>query len=80
MDELKKQFEELQNIEPSIVEKPDCKEAECQTDLGAEFFEKKSSHSSKREKSFSEKHIMDNSGNNLNANSSTALGSNAIHG
>ena len=29
MDELKKQFEELQNIEPSIVEKPDCKEAEC---------------------------------------------------
>ena len=73
----------MKNKEPSVVEavKPESEERECQTDIGAEFFEKKSSHSSKRDaKSLSEKNIIDTSNNNLNANSSTALGSNAMHG
>ena len=63
--ELEKEYEELKNKEPSVVEKPESDEKECQTDIGAEFFEKKSSHSSQREKQLSEKNIQDTSNNNL---------------
>jgi chromosome segregation ATPase len=54
-DELQKEYEDLQNKSPDVIQRAEVEDAECQTDIGQDYFERKSRGSTGTSKPQSQK-------------------------